>query len=52
MKLSSVSTLDASFTLAVTGAAMLWAPLALLVAAAYFLASAIVEYRNTPPVAK
>lgn len=41
-----VSALDAAFALSVTGAAMIYAPLALVVAAAYFIASAVIADRR------
>ena len=40
--------IDSSYALAVVGAALLWPPLALLVAAAYLIAQAIVADRRTP----
>jgi Na+-transporting methylmalonyl-CoA/oxaloacetate decarboxylase gamma subunit len=49
MTLPNVSVLDASFVLAVAGAGMIWAPLALFVAAAYFAVQAALHYRNPPP---
>ncbi len=49
MTLPGVSVLDAAFALSVTGAAMIWAPLGLIVAAAYFVASAYITDRRTPP---
>lgn len=53
MTLPNVSVLDAAFVLSVTGAAMIWAPLALIVGAAYFVASAVIaDRRAAPEVAK
>lgn len=49
MTLPGVSVLDAAFALSVTGAALIWAPLALVVAAGYFVASAVLAYRNAAP---
>lgn len=40
--------LDASFVLAVTGAAMIWPPLALVIAAAYFAVGAFINDRRAP----
>lgn len=40
--------IDSSFALAVTGAALLWPPLALLVAAFYLAAQAVIADRRTP----
>lgn len=48
MTLPGVSVLDAAFVLSVTGAAMIWAPLALFVGAGYFLASAYIADRRSP----
>lgn len=48
MTLPSVSVLDASFVLAVTGAALIFPPLALFVGAGYFALSAYLAYRNSP----
>lgn len=48
MTLPGVSVLDAAFALAVTGAAMVYPPLALLVAAAFLGLSAFLAYRNPP----
>lgn len=44
-----VSVLDAAFALSVTGAAMIYPPLALLVAAAYFALSAYLADRRAQP---
>lgn len=52
MTLPGVSVLDAAFALSVTGAAFVWPPLALFVAAGYFIASAVIADRRTPPEAK
>jgi hypothetical protein len=49
MTLPGVSVLDASFVLAVTGAALIWPPLALLVAAGYFAVSAVIADRRSEP---
>ena len=46
MTLPGVSVLDASFALAVTGAALIFPPLALLVAAGYFGLSAFIADRR------
>ena len=51
MSIPGVAPLDAAFVLSVTGAAMIFPPLALFVAAAYFIASAIIEDRRMPPKA-
>lgn len=48
MTLPGVSILDAGFALAVTGAAMIWAPLALFVAAAFFVTSAYIADKRAP----
>jgi Na+-transporting methylmalonyl-CoA/oxaloacetate decarboxylase gamma subunit len=40
---------EAAFALLVTGAAMVYPPLALIVAAAYLIGLAIVSDRRTPP---
>lgn len=48
MTLPGVSVLDASFALAVTGAAWVWPPLGLIVAAAYFAVSAFIADRRSP----
>lgn len=51
MTLPGVSVLDAAFVLAVTGAAMLWPPLALGVAAGFFgLSAYLADKRPQPPV--
>ena len=52
MTLPGVSVLDAAFALSVTGAAMLFPPLALVVAAGWFALSAFLADRRTPPEAK
>ena len=39
---------EAAFALVVTGAAMVWPPLALIVAAAYLIALAVVADRRLP----
>lgn len=44
-----VATLDAAFVFAVTGAALLWAPLALIVAAVYLIGVAVVTDRRSAP---
>lgn len=41
--------IDASYALAVAGAALLWPPLALLVGAAFLLGQAVLVDRRTPP---
>lgn len=43
---------EAAYALVVAGAAMLWPPLALVVAAAYLIALAVVADRRTPPEVK
>ena len=48
MTLPGVSVLDAAFALSVTGAAMVFPPLALAVAAGWFGLSAFLAYRNHP----
>lgn len=40
---------EAAFALLVAGAAMIWPPLALIVAAAYLIALAVVNDRRPPP---
>lgn len=50
MTIPNVSVLDASFALAVTGAAWIFPPLGLLVAAGYFGVAAWLHYRNPPEV--
>jgi hypothetical protein len=50
--LPGVSVLDASFVLAVTGAAIIWPPLALIVGAGYFALSAFLADRRAPTEAK
>jgi hypothetical protein len=52
MTLPGVTVLDAAFALAVTGAAMVYPPAALLVAAAFFGLTAFLTDRRTPPVEK
>jgi hypothetical protein len=47
-----VSVLDAAYALSVAGAAMLWPPLALVVAAGYFVASAWIADHRAPEAAK
>lgn len=42
---------EAGYVLLVAGAAFIWAPLALLVAGAYFIVLAALHMRATPPVA-
>lgn len=49
MTLPGVSVLDAAFALSVTGAAFVWPPLALFVAAGWFALSAYLAYRNAEP---
>ena len=39
---------EAAFVLAVTGAALVWPPLALFVGAAFFIANAVLVDRRTP----
>ena len=41
---------EAAYALVVAGAAMLWPPLALIVAAGYLVALAVISDRRTPPV--
>ena len=41
---------EAAYALVVAGAAMLWPPLALIVAAGYLVGLAVVVDRRTPPV--
>lgn len=43
---------EAAYALVVAGAAMLWPPLALVAAAAYLIALAVVVDRRTPPEPK
>lgn len=43
--------LDTAFVFAVTGAALVWPPLALLVGALFFIASAVVADRRSAPPA-
>ncbi len=43
-----VSYLDAAFLFLVSGAAYIWPPLAFIVGAAFFVATAIVNDRRTP----
>ncbi len=50
MTVPGVASLDVAFVLSVTGVAMLFPPAALLVAAAYFIASAFIEDRRKPQV--
>jgi hypothetical protein len=50
--LPGVSVLDAAFALAVTGAAMVWPPAALFVAAGFLGLSAWLYDRRTPPKAE
>ncbi len=40
--------IDASFVLAVTGAAIIWAPLALVVGAGFLLSQAVLADRRQP----
>jgi len=47
-----ISALDAAYTLIVAGAAMVWPPLALLVAAVFFIVTVVVNDRRTVPDAK
>lgn len=49
MTLPGVTVLDAAFALSVTGAAMIWPPLALVVAAAWFGLSAWLADRRGEP---
>ncbi len=49
MTLPGVSVLDAAFALSVTGAAMIFPPLALIVAAAWFGLSAYLHDRRSSP---
>lgn len=44
-----VNPLDVAFVLSVTGAAWVWAPLALVVAAGFFGLSAFLVYRSPKP---
>ena len=44
-----VNSLDVAFVLAVTGAALVWAPAALFVGAAFFALSAYLNDRRPPP---
>ncbi len=48
MTLPNVSVLDAAYALSVAAAAWIFPPLALAVAAAYFIASAYLADRRTP----
>ena len=41
---------ESAYALVVAGAAMLWPPLALIVAAGYLVGLAVVVDRRTPPV--
>lgn len=52
MTLPNASVLDVAFVLAVTGAAMIFPPAALLVAAGFFGLSAFLADRRTPPESK
>lgn len=44
--------LESAFVLAVTGAALIYAPAALIVGALFFVALAVLADRRTPPEAK
>jgi len=48
MTLPGVSVLDAAYALSVAAAAWVWPPLALAVAAAYFIVSAYIADRRAP----